>query len=322
MEITSIPKDLFQRTQKTDWLIDPSPFVTGLFSGDASDEIVLTNGLISRTWRLVPNGATVGFGNLVTGEPIIRSIRPEARVTLDGTEYPVGGLRGLDEHAYLRREWIDELDAILGAFRLECYESGPTVAPFPWKRVRHAPDIPWPPPGVRVSFQYAAPEGDHLGVQIVVHYELYDGIPLLAKWIELSNGTGNAIRLNSFASEILAAVEYESERHERSEWTVPNLHVESDYGLFDMSASQPRATTHWVPDPEYTTQVNYEYRNPCLLESRPPRGPNLTIPPGERFTSFRTFELAYDSTERERRDLALPLQRMGARILPFTVRTL
>jgi hypothetical protein len=63
-------------------------------------------------------------------------------------------------------------------------------------------------------------------------------------------------------------------------------------------------TTHWLPDPQYTTQVNYNLKTPVLMESRPPLGPDIAIPAGERFESFRTFELVHDSTDRERRSLA------------------
>ena len=52
-----------------------------------------------------------------------------------------------------------------------------------------------------------------------------------------------------------------------------------------------------VPDPQYTTQVTYDLTSPVLLQSRPPIGPDAAIAPGETFESFRTFELALDSTE-------------------------
>ena len=57
-------------------------------------EVVLDNGLVRRVIRLAPNAATVAFENLMTGESIIRAVRPEASVVLDGVRYEVGGLRG------------------------------------------------------------------------------------------------------------------------------------------------------------------------------------------------------------------------------------
>ena len=50
--------------------------------------------------------------------------------------------------------------------------------------------------------------------------------------------------------------------------------------------------------------MNYRKETPCLLVVEPTRGPDVFLGPGERFASFRTFELVHDSTDRERRGLA------------------
>jgi len=47
---------------------------------------------VCRTIRLAPTAATVDYSNLVTGEQPLRAVGPEARVTLNGTDYPIGGL--------------------------------------------------------------------------------------------------------------------------------------------------------------------------------------------------------------------------------------
>ncbi len=313
-ELPALP-DEHRARPKSDWLIDPSSFVAGAFRGSDDREIVLSNGLISRTWRLSPNAATVGYDNLVTGEAIIRAVRPEAIVELDGGRYDVGGLVGADEQAYMRREWIDALTADPAAFTYSGHTVGPTVAPFGWKRVRHAPDAVWPPAGVRLTLTFEPPSGVLDGVAVDVSYELYDGIPLLCTAFELRNRTGRPVRVNSFISEILAAVEYESSVQEFRESNHPGIHVESDYALADISATQPRETTCWLPDPDYTTQVNFYLQTPCLLHSKPPRGPNVFLPDGEDFASFRTFELVHDSTDRERQGLAL--RRMYRTVAPW-----
>ena len=307
MELAQLPPlpEARRRPPRTDWLIDPAPFTADVYRGEGESEIVLDNGLIGRTWRLHPNGATVGYENRMTGESVIRSVRSEAVVELDGESFAVGGLVGLEEHAYLRREWIDGLESDPRAFQLAGRETGPTEAPFAWKRTRHAPDLPWPPPGVRLTLAYQPPDGKLDGLEVRVHCELYDGIPLICKWLTVSNRSGRTVRLNFFVAEILAAVEYESTVDAQQQWRLPNLHVESDYGLKSINPRHDRATTHWAPDPQYTTQVNYQYQTPCLLESRPPRGPELAIEAGGTFASFRTFELVYDSFDRERRGLAL-----------------
>jgi len=53
-----------------------------------------------------------------------------------------------------------------------------------------------------------------------------------------------------------------------------------------------------------------------MLEVRPPIGPDIMIEQGGTFESFRTFELIYDSTERERKGLSL--RRMYRTIAPWS----
>jgi hypothetical protein len=70
-----------------------------------------------------------------------------------------------------------------------------------------------------------------------------------------------------------------------------------------------------VIDPEYQTQVSSSSTTPNLLESKLPLGPNVVIKPGEKFESFRTFELIHDSTERERKTLGI--RQMYRRLAPW-----
>lgn len=44
----------------------------------------MTNGLIRRVWRLTPDAATVAFDDMMTGASLIRGVRPEAELELDG----------------------------------------------------------------------------------------------------------------------------------------------------------------------------------------------------------------------------------------------
>ena len=119
-----------------DWLLDASAYRANLFGGAHTNELVLSNGLLSRTFRLAPNAATVGLDSGITGASMLRGVKPEARLQLDETHYDIGGLTGQEEYAYLRREWIDSLTCDPAAFQYTHYEHGPTHAPFAWKRVR------------------------------------------------------------------------------------------------------------------------------------------------------------------------------------------
>jgi hypothetical protein len=505
---------------KNDWLINPSPYRAQVTTGADGREVILDNGLVRRVIRLAPNAATIAYENLMTGESIIRSVRPEVRIELDGVAYAVGGLTGQPIHNYLDAAWVDQLKAEPGAFRFTGFKTGKTEERFPWKkRTEWMPqDTPWPPPGVSLTLEFAAPAdfgqagrpmkvlladnfttlasewkvllskrnertsfqnegkvgelmapannfafaerpwpggaravqclvdpgtdrgaswgpglalvfpegtvkfnlrpergcfgvavngseselgklesgkpyflrmtlgagrvvceasldgkawqkfgetqmlgtpaavrvgkmnkeggaGDFSedgplercrvaefrilgdpektvaagavskGVSVEVHYELYDGIPLLSKWLVVRNDTDQPVRLNSFISEILAAVEYESYVDDNPRWDWPNLYVETDYSFGGMGSKGGNKGVRWVADPEYQSQVNYNRNTPCLLECRPPLGPDQVIPPGGSFESFRAFELAPDSTDRERKGLAQ--RRMYRTIAPW-----
>jgi hypothetical protein len=308
---------------RIDWLLDPSPFKAQVARSADGREVVLDNGLVRRVIRLAPNAATVSFENLMTGESIIRAVRPEASVVLDGVRYEVGGLRGQPLQSFLKPAWIETLKANPEAFQFANLKTGQTEARFPWKqRLEWMPkDVPWPPPGVSLTLEFRPPAGSggagqsREGLAVEVHYELYDGLPLVSKWIVVRNGTPQAVRLNSFVSEILAAVEYESYVDDNPRWELPSLYVETDYAFGGMGSKGGNRGVHWGADPEYSSQVNYSRNTPCLLECRPPQGPDQEIAPGGSFESIRAFELAHDSTERERK--GLDQRRMYRAIAPW-----
>jgi hypothetical protein len=503
----------------TDWLIDPSPFKAQVLPSADGREITLDNGLVRRVIRLAPNAATIAFDNLVTGEPLLRSARPEARVEIEGVAYEVGGLTGQPVHNYLDEEWVGQLQAEPGAFQFTRLQIGKTEARFPWKkRLEWMPqDMPWPPPGASLTLEFAAPadfgretrplqvlladdftklapewklvlsprhgrtsfqnEGKvgeimapannfayaerpwpegaravqclvnpgtdqgaswgpgialvHAGgvvkfnlrpahgcfglsingaesepgklepgkacalklalgagrvvceasydgktwqkigearlvgaptavrvgkmdkqggasdfsedgplercriaefrilgpgalppgltprqhATVEVHYELFDGLPLVSKWIVVRNAGDQPMRLNRFVSEILAVVEPESIVDDTPSWQLPNLLAETDYAFGGMSGPNHSAGVFWGADPLYRSQVNYNRRTPCLLECRPPQGPDQIIAPGGSLTSFRAYELAVDTNERERKTLAV--RRMYRTIAPW-----
>lgn len=290
-----------------DWMIDPAPFKAEVGATADGACVEMHNGLIRRSIRLAPNAATTAFDNLMTGESILRSVRPEASIVLDGAKFPIGGLSGQPIHNYLDHKWIPQMTADPSAFRFVSWTSGPTVARFPWKkRLEWMPaDLPWPPPGRALTLRFAGPPPAS-NVTVDVHYEIYDGLPLLSKWIVVRNGGRAPVRLESFTSEILAAVEPESVVDAMGRGEPPAILAVTDYSFGGgMSAFDRNPGAHWVPDPLYATQVNYERQTPCLLECRPPQGPDQVLPPGGVFESFRAFEMAYDSTDRERRGIAL-----------------
>lgn len=317
---TSIARANEPGAGKGDWLLHPIAQRAKVSGSKEAGQIILENGLIRRVLKLEPNAATCGFDNLMTGESILRGVKPEAIVEINGQTFNVGGLLGQPDYAYLKPQWLEHMTRDPSAFSFQSFEIGKTAARFQWKPPARMAGVAWPPPGVSVVLKFTAP-GNHpelKGVAIDVHYEIYDGIPLLAKWISITNNSAKPIEVNSFVSEVLAVVEHDSRVDEQARFQTPGLlHVESDYAFHGMDPETANQTTQWLPDPQYRTQVNYLRKTPCLLESKPPIGPDVIVAPGESFESFRTFELAFDGTDRERNGLAV--RRMFRLLAPWAM---
>jgi hypothetical protein len=124
-----------------------------------------------------------------------------------------------------------------------------------------------------------------------VHYEIYDGIPVIGKWLTVSNGTTRSLGLDRVAVERLALVEAESAVDERPDvaWRTPPITVLSDYMFKGMDIVTGNQVARWTNDPAFDTQVSYALKTPCVLVCEPPIGPGVTLAPGEIFTSFRVL---------------------------------
>lgn len=531
-----------------DWLLGRQPFSAHVRFGDEGREVHLENGLVRRSWRLQPNAGCYAIDHLPSGRSLLRAVRPEAHLVLDGIGYDVGGLRGQPNHAYLLPEWLDQMRADNSALVYSGHRISDIEARMEWKRVRHhAPDVVWPPRGVHLELDFrmsdqalagglatdtalrpllfedsfaaldeqwqvhasqvdprssftnegkageiytpansavyaereisadtrlvqceidpgsdrsaswgpgialvfdartikfhlrpgaggpddgatgnygdfglwdgarevldqgrafgqdrallsndhpwrlrmrleadellceasAAKPGaeahwttvfrlDHdagwgsprklrvgkMGrsggggdssqpgelvrcrvrsaaayggldpvaleqhvaarrkageIVVTVHYQLYDGAPIFSKWIEVTNHSDRVVEIDRATSEILAVVEHANWVEVREGVPLPQpqaLHVETDYAFGGFTVpNSSRNSVHWVPDPDYHTQVNWSKQTPCLLRVEPLRGPDLLLGSGATWSSFRTFELVHDSDERERRGL-------------------
>lgn len=503
--------------QSNDWLLGNFQEKSRLETENEST-LVLTNGLISRTFSTTPNCATIGFDDLVNDEALIRSIRPEALVEIDGIEYEVGGLKGQPIHNYLKKSWIKDMTVNPGSFKYISYSINEIEERFQWKkRMEWLPkDMPWPPKGKTLTMTYKADDatintllgekdsdinrkvlledkftvlspnweiftsgasdrssfinegkageimamsntsvyaeqnllentrvikcklnngtdisethglgivvvfpdkkvrlafsgtygftfsdgeqklnsrresytpyylrmeikdneliasvstdnlewmqlgksdtggklplkvrigktdvqgantddenkGDRsrclvenftvLGdfknqssleaaeqyqylkeIEVQVHYSIYDGLPLISKWITVKNNSSKIVRLNSFTSELLAAIEPRNDQMELDAWLLPNIIVNTDYAC---GGSDEGKSYEWTKDPLYLTQIDYQRRNPCLLVVKPEYGPEQIILSGSVFESYRVWELIHDNWDRERKGLAL-----------------
>jgi hypothetical protein len=305
-----------------DWLLGRVDARAGAFRTADGRDIVLSNGLLRRVFRVSPNLACTDLTNLTTGQQLLRTVSPEARLSIDGRMFQVGGLHGLRERAYLLPGWVDGLNAGEADFRLQAVRTG-RMAPVdrPSRDVLlgwAAPgtDRSWRgpfggvsrPSGITLSFDFACPRPEAAGVRVTVHYELHDGIPLMVKWMEVRNEGRADVVIGRPVHEVLALVEEESAVVGSPEQMKKQhgLYVETNYAFnnamrYDISDQ----TTHWKTDSLYTSQVNYNYQTPCILEVYPEKVTDLRLRPGEAFVSARTCELLMDGYDRERRGLAI-----------------
>lgn len=290
--------------QTTDWLIEP-PDIRATISVQ-ENSIILDNGLIRKVLLTKPNAAGISLVNITSGQEFIRGIKPEASLSMDGKTYSVGGLVGQANYAFLNPEWIKDLRSDPESFHYTGCQTGPIEPRMLWAKVRHtAPNLSWPPKGQHLSMDFEHPNLS--GIKIRIHYNLYEGIPVYSKWLELINQGDKSIVLNSFISEMIAAVESESWVESRGvEMPKPNIQVATDYQFGGMvPANVTTSSVFWLTDPDYSSQVNYSRQTPCLLEVKPIIGPEQILEPGDTFESFRAWVLLNDSEDKDRNSLAL-----------------
>ena len=282
-----------------DWLIDGSGYVSTIVKTPDGMGIMMTNGLISREFRVSPGLSTINISNLMTGDSMLRTACSEGTLTIDGKDYPLGGLSGVEERGYMLPEWIDGMRPLENSFRVVDWTVTDLKPRMEWNRKRWALVKEWNPTGKELTITLEGP-GDLKGVKVDLHYEIYDGAPIIGKWLIVRNETGRAIMLDKFTLEELAFVEYESDVDHVPASSAGSIHVESDW------AQVSCGTTFWGTDPKYTSQVNYGLQTQCFLTVKLPNdGPAQEIPSGERFESFRNWLMPFDSQERERKGLFL-----------------
>ncbi|WP_229236167.1 alpha-galactosidase [Emticicia sp. TH156] len=308
----------FAQTPSQDWLVRPFMQKSKVNVLQNGLMLEITNGLVSRRIKISPNAATVSFKNLSTNEQFVRSVRPEARVVINGKTFNVGGLYGQKEHAYLLEEWISGLSAGPDDFKFVRYETGEVKPHFDWKPTTWTAN-PKQPKGksLMLFFQSGLPELK--GIEVAVHYEVFDGIPLLSKWVTISNQSKGAFRLTQVVNEILATPEEESavvgkpEKMKKPQ----KIYIENNYAYNNaMRYELSDQATHWKIDSTYTSQVNYNFETPCVVEVYPTLGVGIDLASGANYKSIRTYELLLDSYDRERNGLAR--RKMYSAIAPWT----
>ena len=83
---------------------------------------------------------------------------------------------------------------------------------FEWRPRSGAPSVPCPPKGLRLTVEFAAPEGGPSGVRIFVSYEMYDDLPAYRKSVAIKNDGSNAVTVDSLIVELFRAQNFAPRR--------------------------------------------------------------------------------------------------------------
>jgi len=307
------------QTAPADWLVKGCDIRSGIFRSADKKEVILYNGLLMRRFRIDPAVACTDYLNLSSGRQLLRAVSPEARLTINGKTYDIGGLTGQKERAYLLPDWIEKFTAPPAAFVLTNVAADPlrphmNWSPRTWTGNRKQPS------GKALTFQYDAALTELVGIRVKITYEIYDGLPLIIKRLTVENKGTKPVSIDRAVSEVLALVEGESAVGGSPEQMRKpfGIYIETDYafGTDVMRPDLNQRATHWKTDTAYTSQVNYGLQTPCILEIYPEQVGRIELQPGKTLHATRTCELLTDSYDRERNGLAV--RKMYRTLTPWT----
>lgn len=305
MKIAQLPlmETLLSDRTDFDWLLTPEKSKAGIYRTADGKGIVIANPMVSRTFRIFPNLATVDFTNRMLGESMLRAVSSEGNVWIDGKKWSLGGLAGQPERGYLKEEWLDNLHTLPESFLVEDFEIKPLEETIRWARSRWALNKE-AATGKEIIFTLRG-DKELKDVIVKLHFSVYDKIPVIRKWFEVENGSALALNIDHFQLEYLAFAEPESPGGGNpATFRLPNIHVESDYACNgSFTEKETDITEKWVEDKDYTSQRNYLLQTPCILQVAPPIGPDQQIKAGDTFSSFGVYEMPFDSDDRERKGL-------------------
>ena len=167
-------------SQQNDWLVRNQDAKTRLLR--TASGLKLTNGLIERTFATQPDGYFCTTDLKRGDRSFFRALSPEANVTLNGQPFNIGGCRGQPENHY--ECWYAErwpLSKDPDAFAYRNYALSKPSKSFEWQPRSGAPDMAWPPRGLRLTVEFV--HAFLHGVRVFVNYEMYDNIPAYRKFV-------------------------------------------------------------------------------------------------------------------------------------------
>lgn len=270
-------------------------------------KLTLTNGLIARSFDYSIDFVTTDFYSHEYNASLLRAINPEAIISLDGLIYPIGGVVSNMPRAYLDRDLLMLSKQNDKAFHYDSHQIVAQDVPYPYTPMRGVEPkaVHWPPRGLRLDVHFKAPYWApeyHKSVVATVHYEMFQGIPLLRKWVSITSNSpaASTIEANVLSVELLSL---------NQDWGQPRFVNEySAAGEGRLGASkiyiktnEPHGTlVTWNQEPEvrntmpgsFDTAVNCSYQMALAVALDKP------------FKSFAVHELVVGTLDPERFSLA------------------
>jgi hypothetical protein len=316
-------------SQDSDWLVRRPAEPTRL--SKTADGFTLGNGLVEREF-IVRGGAfcTIDLRQVPAGLSFFRATSPEANLTLSIANAPaqgfnVGGCAGQQpgHFEFFDDSWRANLTADPAAFQLRNYSTSAPSALFPWAAGRYGSptDVSWPPRGLHLAVDFTPPAkaSAFSGVVATIHFEVYDGLPLVRKWVSVAVDAQAArpVMLDTLHYELLRAPNFAPE-HITVLSSTGNNPTPNDQQVRPIPHTAVGSTiTSWSMDPEYDQDDDAELHVPYTAYTfltmgysdswryGGPTGPGARLAPGEAFASLSARLLLHDSAELERQGLGV-----------------
>lgn len=144
-----------------DWLRSSNPLSTykATVRTDEPNKVIISNGLITRSFTVSPNWYTSDYRNEIgVGTSFIRGVSPEARLFFDNAEtgVDIGGVLGQSRFLLLVPETFTPSVNPLGMVFVN-YSISSIIPQYEYTPRWGVLNTSWPPPGIRLSVNFAAP---------------------------------------------------------------------------------------------------------------------------------------------------------------------
>lgn len=260
--------------------------------------VTMSNGIVERTFDVSKNFMTTGYNNLYTGLDLLEkgNLGADMEIVLndhytDGDDgevrYQIGGEDS--DFEYLNHTTEENTEEIFH-WEYDPRMSDPTMK-----------DTAWPAKGKALIVNYGAKdtvEEKYRGVKLQVRYEIYDGIPVISKYVKVVNQGGEKVVVQHLRSEILPIQTPKKEA----------LYMETSYNGGNPNHDRNNGrhqSVQWKDNETFGQLISQYSYEPDLGQKIEEFGPAYTLQPGETFTGFRTYELFQSSSYYEWQQLAV-----------------